>query len=623
MIADYAYPQSAKGLFDRKNTGWMAVFILAAAVYFFGLGGQYIPTNGDELVYAHITRLTAASQHWLPLASELDHMRNTKPPLLFWQGMVASGWGQHWTLFALRLPSVIYTLLIAALVAGLVRRISGNTGTALAAACVYLAFFCTFRYGRPFLTSAAETFWLDLPLFALLWACTRGPGKTAQKPPFLEQIIATIRIQQAQTATFYIAFIFFAGLCWGLGSAYKSFALIAPAAAALWCALLLCGPRLNWRILLHTSVQCGVAMLLALAIFGLWFVLDPDPAAVWQEFVIGENAAKMNDKHGYWHIALYGGDYSLWAQALAYVQNTGLLAFVVLGLGWRGVSAFFYRYKNRSNSVNPVLPLWLLVLLTWLAIWLIVFCIPSQRSARYVIPAMPGLAMLIALYWQQIGRGWFVLSLVLTTVTLTALARIGWVMHDLGIASLPDLTGLGVAVALGLAATLAALLKSAWTRACTVAACLAVYASFNLLVQPLDGLPGRYSSEVSAQFSNTRIAVPSNFNAQYERFQFLLPGQGNNNRFVPFDMGLLTDGKTSEETLSQLLNQLLMEHDAVVWLASNPSQTVPPCLPACTLMASRWVVKERHKSGDITLQNLWHPHTWLFNREWLVKRPLY
>lgn len=620
MLAGSAYPQRSNGLFDSKNTGWFAVFSVAVAVYIFGLGGQYIPTNGDELVYAHIARLTAASNHWLPLASELDHMRNTKPPLLFWQGMVASAWGQHWTLFALRLPSVIYTLLIAALVAGLVRRISGNTGTGLAAACVYLAFFCSFRYGRPFLTSAAESFWLDLPLFALLWACTRGDGKSAQKPPILEQIIAKPRIQQAVTAIIFVAFYFLTGLCWGLGSAYKSFALIAPAAAALWCAILFCNPHQNWRVLIRTSVQCGLAALLALAIFGLWFVWDPDPAAVWQEFVIGENAAKMNDKQGYWHIALYGGDYSLWAQALACVQNAGLLAFVVLGLMWHSGVAIFVRYKNRSNNTNLELPSWLLILLAWLAVWLIVFCIPSQRSARYVIPAMPALAMLIALFWQQIGRGWFVLSLVLTAVTLVALARIGWVMHELGIASAPDMAWLFLAVVFGLAATLAALLNTTWTRACTVATCLAVYASFNLLVQPLDGPAGRYSNEVSAQFSKARIAVPSNFNAQYERFQFLLPGQGNNNRFVPFDMGFLTDGKTSDGKLNLLLEQLLMANDAVVWLASNPAQTAPPCLPACTLLASRWVVKERHKSGDITLQNLWYPHTWLFNREWLLTR---
>ena len=98
---------------DRASWAWLILLILALAVYAFGLGGQYNPSNGDELVYTHIARLTAASGHWLPLVSELDHMRNTKPPLLFWQALLAGGWGQNWTMAALRAPSLIYTLLVA------------------------------------------------------------------------------------------------------------------------------------------------------------------------------------------------------------------------------------------------------------------------------------------------------------------------------------------------------------------------------------------------------------------------------------------------------------------------------------------------------------------------------
>src|SRR5450756_551634 len=109
---------------DRASWAWLMLLILALAIYAFGLGGQYNPSNGDELVYTHIARLTAASGHWLPLVSELDHMRNTKPPLLFWQAMVAGDWGQNWTLAALRTPSLIYTLLITGALAWTVQLIT-------------------------------------------------------------------------------------------------------------------------------------------------------------------------------------------------------------------------------------------------------------------------------------------------------------------------------------------------------------------------------------------------------------------------------------------------------------------------------------------------------------------
>jgi 4-amino-4-deoxy-L-arabinose transferase-like glycosyltransferase len=146
---------------------WLALLVLAVGLYFFGLGSFFAPTNGDEMVYIHIARLTAESGHWLPLVSDLDHMRNTKPPLLFWQALVAGNWGTNWSLFALRLPSVVYTLLTASAVAWTTQRLSGKWRIACLAAVIYLAFFSSFRYGRVYLTSAPETFWLALPMWAL------------------------------------------------------------------------------------------------------------------------------------------------------------------------------------------------------------------------------------------------------------------------------------------------------------------------------------------------------------------------------------------------------------------------------------------------------------------------
>ena len=169
---------------------WLALALVVALGYLFGLGGDDIPRNGDELVYVHIARLTAASGDWLPLVSALDSMRNTKPPLLFWQAMVAGGWGEHWTLLRLRLPSIAYTWAIALMVGLLTWKIvrdkivvtnaSAPTATVeesrhraisagAIAAIIYLSFFTTFRYGRPYVTSAPETFWLFGIFFALAW----------------------------------------------------------------------------------------------------------------------------------------------------------------------------------------------------------------------------------------------------------------------------------------------------------------------------------------------------------------------------------------------------------------------------------------------------------------------
>ena len=566
---------------------WSALLTLAIAIYFLGLGGQYTPTNGDELVYIHIARLTAESGHWLPLVSDLPNMRNTKPPLLFWQALVAGDWGSHWTLWSLRLPSLLYTFLTTSLVAWAVHGITRDKRRALLAACVYLAFFSSYRYGRPYLTSAPETFWLALPMFVLLGTAFRqDKGAGLSKSP---------------SADSSIAFALFTGVVWGLGSAYKSFALIAPAAAALWCARLMVDRDFRFKSLAATSLQIGVSVLIAVGIFALWFVLDPDPAAVWREFVVGENVGKMSDKAGYWHEAVFGGGSSMWAQLLAYGENAGLLAFVVIGLA---VTAF------RNRIVMTSWPPHAHILLAWLGVWVLVFMLPSQRSARYVIPAMPALAIAMVLWWPRIARGWFFASGLLISVASLVLARIAWVMQGAQIASTVEflLTALALLAAVGLIG--ASFAKATWTRACVTAACLLVYGGFGLMVSPLDGQAGRYGSEVQANLTAKSLAVPSNFNAQWERFEFLLPG----NRLTPFDAALMAAGEPSGRAS---LSELLQQHDAVVWGQSEAAQDQPPCRPACRVLASRWVVKERHKSGDITLANAWSLG-WLFSREWIV-----
>jgi len=579
------HPPQKTTRIETSTLAWLALLALAIGTYIFGLDGQYILSNGDELVYTHIARLTAASNNWLPLVSELDHMRNTKPPLLFWQAMVAGDWGRHWTQAALRTPSLIYTFSIAGAVAWTVQKMTHNLRSACLAACVYLAFFCTFRYGRTYLTSAPESFWFNVPLFWLLWQRLRETPTTATQH------------------LGWLAHVSF-GLAFGLGLAYKSFALIAPAAATLWCAQLLSLPAINGRALVQTTLKVSLSALIALGVFALWFALDPDPAAVWQEFVVGENAGKLSSGKGYWYNAMWGGSYSIWAHLLGYVENAGLLAFIVLGLAWVGLRAW-----RQRNAATP-LPVHLVILLVWLAVWLAVFSLPSQRSARYVIPAMPALAVLITLYWERIARAWFLPSLLLCAVFIGALGRIAWAAHDIGIGTTTELVTTLLVVALDFALVIGGFFKPAWTRACTLATCFVFYACFSLTTAPLEGADGQYNAQTKAQLHAARIAVPSNFNGQFERFQFLLPGH----QFVPYnDQGPLEQAASNKE-----LSRLLATHDAVIWFPSSLAELTPPCAPDCKVLGTRWEVRGRHKNGEITLANLWYPQTWLFRREWLL-----
>jgi 4-amino-4-deoxy-L-arabinose transferase-like glycosyltransferase len=580
----------------RPAVLWPALLLLTTALYLLGLGSPFAPTNGDEMVYIHIARMTGESGHWLPLQSELVGTRNTKPPLLIWQAIVASGWGAHWNLMALRLPSILYTFATTGLLAFFAWHLSGKRRTAILAAVLYLLFFSTFRYGRVYLTSAPETFWLALPMWWVLWSRLRGlkPGEVAKVQP------APIPLS-ALTYTLF-------GLALGLGAAYKSFALVAPASAAVWCAILWGEPELDWRVLLRTTAGVTWSALLGVGIFALWFVLDPDPAAVWQEFIVAENAGKMSNPMGYWQNA-WNGPYPMWTQLLAYPVNAGLLALTGLGFCWlvirRGVRLETYTRMTPTQRV----------LVAWLLVWLIVFTIPSQRSERYVIPAMPALAIGMALLWQRIGRLWSLATLLLLAPALVLLARIAWVIGEMDVGS-PVLSELTLLVAgLGLLAVFMGLFNARWTRNASLLACAMVYASFGLMVAPLSHPDADYPAIIHTQLRGKRVAVPNGFTGQYENYHFVLPGT----TITPFDAeGRNTGALYPEMPAPERLQRLLSEFDAVVWLQDDEDQEQPTCMPECALLAQRWHVKSRHKSGEITLDNLWFPQEWLFSREWLL-----
>jgi 4-amino-4-deoxy-L-arabinose transferase-like glycosyltransferase len=470
----------------RRLAGHGLVALLAAFTYLYGLDSQHIPKNGDEYPYEHITRLTAESGRLLPLRSELPGMRNTKPPLLFWQGIASTAWGRRWTLWDLRYPSVVYTLLTAFLVLLLGHRLSGGPETGLVAASSFLAFFSSFRYGRPFLTNAPEVFWLFLPFFALLYWRAVAPASRAVFP-------------------------LLAGLAIGVALLYKSFALAVPAGLGL------AGWYLHDRkgrladFLARDSRKVLITLSVSLALFGAWFLLDPDPGAVWREFVLGENLGKFDKPGGYLARLLWGTS-SLWSLALGYPLNAGLLLFPVAAL-------FVLAWRHREELTDGERGLW-----TWVLVLFLVFALPSQRSSRYLLPAMPALAVLLGLGWRRIPRWAFAASLLASGAVVAALAYLSLrLQHAVpGPALYPVahwalLTGAGVVV-------LAALWVPALTRPLVLAAVFLCYLSFAAFLRPFDGPLGRYGAAAQRQTQGRDVWVPVDFIAKDEGYRFLLPG---------------------------------------------------------------------------------------------------
>ena len=467
-----------------------AALLLGVLTYFAGLDSLQIPKNGDEFPYAHIARLTAESGHWLPLQSTLDNMRNTKPPMLFWQGILSTHWGQDWTLWQLRYPNVLYTLATALLVGLLGWKCSHrHIATGLLAATLWLAFFSTYRFGRPFLTNAGEVFWLFLPFFLLLYR-----GKPAFDSPWGMPL--------------------FIGLCTGIGLLYKSFALLLPVGLGLafW----------YWRyrhfrpgeFLKRDVVKLILIALISLGVFALWFALDPDPQSIWNEFVIGENAGKF-DPHGPSYLSkMFWGDGSIWVLATGYALNAGLLAlvvFAVMGHGlWRAI-----RLRDLSDDEKF---LW-----WWVLILFLVFCFPSQRSSRYLLEAMPALAVLMALVWFRLSRWVLFVTTLLCTLAIGIIGYLGWLLqHDVGqqIYSGTD----AVLLVIMLAVLVLSLLIPKLLPWLTLPGVFAAYLTLTGFLGVFDGPMGRYSTRTQNQVAGQTVWVPYSFNAAYEQYRFLLPG---------------------------------------------------------------------------------------------------
>ena len=610
-----------------------ALLLLTFGVYLFDLGGENIPRNGDELVYAHIALQTwlktSVTGHWLPLVSAIQDMRNTKPPLLIWQAMVPLWLGLDWSLWWIRLPSLLYTLATTVLVVWATRRLArwpsmqatveraplDAVTLSYIAGLIYLGCFSTYRYGRPYLTSAIETFWMGLPFWALLavqWRAQQRARLSGTSPVATASHASTIG-RSAASVLPGAGFFALTGLSWGMVALHKSFVLLAPLGATLWLALCWQHPRQWWGAMWRTAL----AVALGTGLFALWFLVDPDPMSVWREFVVGENWGKVGgaQESVYWRTALMGGS-SIWVQSLALVQNGLVLGPLIAAVMVMGLKAWPATWRARQQGeVRPTALLWI-----YIAVMSLFFMVPSQRSARYLIPLMPMVAVLCALQLWQLPRWAQRVSLVLGCLMgLGGLAFLGlflWGGWRLDLYPLWGRLGLLLILVLQVLALLRLLwpsatdttLRASWLW--LLGLCVSLFAWFGLLNAPLHSPGNQYDARAQARVKGAHLLTPSNFNGDFERWRFVLPGVRD-----------ITPYREETPTDAAQLRDWFKDHEAVivrrVW-----NEAEPDCEAAgCEVIGQRLAIRGRHRSGEINWQSVQTPEVLLFWREYLlVKR---
>lgn len=546
----------------------LLILLLGVFTYLYGLDSRFAPKNGDEYPYMHIVRMTAESAQWLPLQSEMDGIKNTKPPLIFWQGIASTHWASEWSLANLRWPSVLYTALTAFFLFLAVRRFSGKTQTGILAALVWLSFFATYRYGRPFLADPPEVFWVSLPFMAILYW-----GKRAFESKFFFPLIA--------------------GVCFGLALFAKSFAYIIPATFALglyyW----------RWRqwsipqVLIRDLYKLILVAVLALGVFALWFAIDPYPEAIWNEFVLGENGGKFAPRQSSYFMDLLRGGDSIWLLILTTIANAGLFSFVLISSlmqCWRA---------RRFLNLEEVL------LLLLIAAFFIVFSLPSQRSGRYLLPVMPAFAALIALYWNKLPLWGFRIALLLQLLVLSLLLWIGinlqfsQFMGDAGAWNYSYCHW--ILMAAGILLVLLGLLNRRFTKTISLAACFLVYCGLTSSLAPLEGRLGRYSAETIAQLQGRDVWIPCDYRAKDEEYRLLLPGTKLH--------GYLAKDAGDVATLTSTY-PLVAVHTS---LGAQPA-----LCDSCQIVGQRMEMRARHSNEEIQEMLMGQIGKHLFVNEYLI-----
>lgn len=541
-----------------------AALLLIAFTYLYGLDEVGIPSNGDEMVYVHIARKTAESGHWLPLAADIEAVRDTKPPLLFWQAIATTDGGRDWSLERLRLPSALYSLATAALLLALLKSLTHTWGPGLLAALLYLGFYATYRYGRPLLTDAPEVFWLTLPGIAVVLT----QGRLLESPLLAPALI---------------------GVAVGIACLYKSFALILPSGLALagWSL----ERERNRAAVARAARAVIVSSAVALALFALWPLLDPDPAAIFQGFILHENASKLGTSGGAWTYLtslLWGGS-SVLALFGALLANGGLLAPVLLVL-------IIDAWRRRLDMTGTERLLWI-----WVLAYFVAFALPSQRSGRYLLPAMPALAALAALAWSRLHRAGALASVALAIVATGLFAvLVALVEHETQgrmRAPLPWWILVGTIVLVGLGSMLLPRLAAYTAPLLSALFLLAMGLALRAYAAP----PGPYSASTRERLRGEVVFVPCSFLAAEEAHRFLLPG---------------ADVRSYAERQGLALETLAARYH---YFAATVPLGAPASCAGCRVIDDRYVTRGRQTTADLGVLSLRELARRFFEREVLIE----
>lgn len=374
----------------------LAFILLAVLLLIRLLAAGVLPfADTTEPRYAEIARLMAASNDWItPWYNEGTPFWG-KPPLSFWfQALFIKLFGS--SEFAIRLPSVLMTLLTVLILGNYVKRSEGKV-TAIYSGLIYLSM------ALPFVSAGA----VMTDTFLVL-------GTTLALIGFLDHYRSPSR---------FSAYYFYLGMAIGL--------LAKGPIAGIFCVVPIAGafmfsPQQRASIIEKLQWKSGMMLLLVLVL--PWYILaEIKTPGFLNYFILGEHLFRYLDPG--WQGDLYGSAHdrprgTIW---LYWVMASFPWGIVLLGM-------LFSRLWSRGKRIAPRLPMSFedKFIAFSLLTPLVFFTAAGNILWTYALPTLPFTALLIAKWLkpdqqprQTIRLGYLALAVPLTTAVLVALVLTG------------------------------------------------------------------------------------------------------------------------------------------------------------------------------------------------------
>lgn len=331
----------------------------------------YFPlTDTTEARYANTALIMAKTKDWITPFFDYNVPFWGKPVLSFWfQALSYDFFGIYD--FAPRVPSLIITLATAWLMYMLLVRIA-NRITALWSVVIYMSLLLSFGLSGAVLTDPYLAFGTTLSLVSFF-----------------------LLIQKKESLWSYL---FFVGLSIGLLAKGPLAGVIIAGVVIVWISF-----SFKQRVSTLAKLPWGKGILLTIIISVPWYIIaELKTPGFLNYFIIGEHFGRFldtgwhGDKYGYVHKNPFGTIWGLWITASF---PWGLSAFII---GFK----YLLKKHNRSSFLQMFQKDTYSFLIIWMLFIMLFFTFAGNVIWTYVLPSLPPLAILLALFINKNSGEW-------------------------------------------------------------------------------------------------------------------------------------------------------------------------------------------------------------------------